>query len=210
MFKKILKQFLLGEKLSEESEQILVLTIKKQVFFAINSVGFSAVKNIFSQERLEDEILNETIIRLIEKKKTIISKLENSPNIEVYIRLMVKNWLIDRLRNKTIKSYELNEKYLNRKDYKKDFLKIEAMELAKTCDEVLTPAEKEALCYELSNIKPPKKSKASFEKAKSRAHKRLRELMIKEKFSKEVVEVLLKNFFMSEICKEFVDIKKRK
>jgi len=73
---------------------------------------------------------------------------------------------------------------------------------------ILTKREKEALCLELS--KPNGYNMDfSLQKAKTRAHKRIKELVLTEKFSIEVVEVSINLFFLSEICKEFVNLNRR-
>lgn len=202
MFKRALRQFLDGTPLSEEEEKIIIKTIKTQAWYAVNSIGYSTFKEIYSEI---DELTNEAIIAVINKRNYIIKVIDNDGNVESYIKFAIKNHIIDKLRKKTIDNCELKEEHKNKIIERNETVNIEAEEFAKACKEALTKTEKEALCFELMESKPPNKSQSSFEKAKSRAHKRIRELIIKEKYSIEVVDIAIKRFFLSEICKEFVN-----
>ena len=202
MFKDVLKRFLYGQILNEEEEEIFLNTIKTQAIYAVNSIGYNLFRKVYSEI---DEITDETVMLIINKKETILKATENGGKIECYIKLMIKNHIIDRLRKKTMQMNELNDKCLQKPNPKDEIAKIEAIEFAQICNEMLTKTEKEALCLELLEKKSQNKTVISFRKAKSRAHKKIRDLVRKEKFSSEVVEIAIKKFFLSEICSEFVN-----
>ena len=201
MFKDILKSFLNGQTLNEEEEKILLKTIKTQAIYAANSIGYNLFKKVYSEM---DEVTNETVILNINKKETILNATENEGKIEYYIKLMIKNHIIDKLRKKVIYNNELNNEYTQKDNPKEEIVNIEAIEFSRICKRILTKTEKEALCFELLETKPENKTDTSFGKAKSRAHKRIKDLVIEKKFTSEVVEAAIKKFFLSEICSEFV------
>ncbi len=201
MFRDILKRFLNGQILNEEEEKIFLKTVKTQATYAVNSIGYNLFRRVYSEI---DEITDEAVILIINKKDTILKANENGGKIEYYIKLMIKNHIIDKLRKKTIQSDELDDEYSQMVSPKNQIANIEAIEFSRICNEILTKTEKEALCFELLEIKPENKANTSFGKAKSRAHKRIKDLVIEKKFTSEVVEAAIKKFFLSEICSEFV------
>ena len=203
MFEEILKRYLSGNNLDYEEEKMLLENIKNQVLYAINSIGYNLFKKIYFET---DELVNEAVILIIDKKNSILKVINNDGRIESYIKYMIKNHLIDQLRKGRIQSEELKDEHTQKPGPKDELISIEAEEFAKLCKEKLTKAEKEALCFELLEKKPQSKTTASFEKAKSRAHKRIREFIEKEKFPEETVNMAVKRFFMSEICPEFVNM----
>ena len=204
-----LKKLLNGESLSQTEESVALSKLKELVYYAIKDVGIDALKNIYPRESVEREVLQEFVVKLLEKKDKLIPKLEKDIRIEAYLKLMIKNYLIDRLRKKRVETQELKDEYSNIANLKNELVYIEAKEFAIICREKLTKREKEALCLELS--KPDWHNlDTSLQKAKTRAHKRVKELVSAEKFPIEVVEYSINHFFMSEICKEFVNLNRRK
>ncbi len=204
-----LKKLLNGESLSQKEESVALSKLKELVYYAIKDVGIDALKTIYSRESIEKEVLQEFVIKLIEKRNTLIQKIEEDTKIEAYLKLIIKNHLIDKLRKKRVKSQELKDEYLNIANTKNELVSIEAKEFAIICRENLTKREKEALCLELSQPDWHNLD-ISLQKAKTRAHKRIKELVLAKKFSMEVVEYSINYFFMSEICKEFVNLNRRK
>ena len=203
-----LKKLLNGKPLSIKEEGATLSKLKELTYFAIKDIGVEVLKNIYSRESVEREVLQEFVIKLIEKKEILISKLEKDIKIEAYLKLIIKNYLIDKLRKKRLEDNELKEEHLNAAGAKNELLSLEAEEFAVICKENLTEREREALCLELLKIDEYKLD-TSLQKARSRAHKRIKDLVLAEKFPIEVVEYSIKQFFMSEICKEFVNLNRR-
>ncbi len=205
-FKASLIKFLKRENLSKNEEELLVLEIKKIVFWASKNPDISeGAKDIYSVEDLQEEILSETFCKLIEKRNIILSAIDKGANVKAYLKGLIIHSTVDKLRKKNLKTVELNQNLETEMKTEKDkLLLIEAEEFAKISLNNLSKAEREALCLELLG-KGSSKSKAAFEKAKSRARKRLKNFVLEYKFSSVVVEIALR-VFMSELCKKFVNI----
>ncbi len=202
MFNDILKSFLELKKLQETDEIILIKEIKKTVYFAVQPLKGSRLFELYSKEHLENEILNDIFIKLIKKRNVILPKINNTNNIKSYIKFLAVNHIKDKL-----KTHFLDQKEMNYTTYSttQPTLKTEAEEFIDFTKKQLSKKEKEALCLELLNTKPNKNIKTAYEKAKSRAKQRLKNIAVTYKFSKDCVEYAVENLFLSEICKDFVN-----
>jgi DNA-directed RNA polymerase specialized sigma24 family protein len=206
MFNEILSKFLLNQKISSDEEKLLIKEIKIIVYFAVKSIGKQLLYQIYEKDFMCNEILNETFIKLMEKKELIIYQAASGSAIKSYIKFIVKNSLIDKLRKKKLNLKCLNDETTGSKtESKKELLSyFESIDFIDIAQNTLTYNEKEALCYELISKIPPNKSKNAFNKTKSRAKSRLRNLVKENDFPVDVIEFSIKKLFMSKICKDFV------
>ncbi|WP_025209731.1 RNA polymerase sigma factor [Hippea sp. KM1] len=202
MVEEILKRYLTGEALKPNEEEMLIKTIKTQAACAIRDLKDSPFADVMDI----DDLVNETVMTIIKKRQTIIKAINNRARIEAYIKSIAKNHLIDQLRKKTLIKNRLKFENTQKPHPKNELISIEAEEFAKLCKKELTKTEKEALCLELLQKGSENRTAASFEKAKSRAHKRIKEFIEKERFSIDIVDAAIKSFFLSEICSEFVNL----
>ncbi len=205
MFNEILKKFLNLQSLTEQEEYILIKEIKIVIHFALKAIHKQSLTEIYSQELFEEEILNETIIKLIDKREIILTKIESSQSLKSYIKFIVVNHLKDKIKKKTIKLSQMQDSEIEYESPSiKPIVKMEAIEFTQISNSNLTKKEKEAICLELLRTK---QTGYAIEKAKSRAKNRLKNIAQEYEFSFDAVNFALNRLFLSEICKEFVSIK---
>ena len=129
MFNEILKKFLNLQSLTEQEEYILIKEIKIVIHFALKAIHKQSLTEIYSQELFEEEILNETIIKLIDKREIILTKIESSQSLKSYIKFIVVNHLKDKIKKKTIKLSQMQDSEIEYESPSiKPIVKMEAIE----------------------------------------------------------------------------------
>jgi len=196
MFKESLIKFLTSKPLCEKEEEQFINEIKKIIYYSMKSLPYERLIRIYSKESVNEEILSETVI---------LRKIEQIDSIKSYIKFLIINHLKDKLKKALIETEEIeNEAKSEEKEFKA-IVRMDALSLIKLLKKELTNSEKETLCFDFLKINNPSKSKGASSKAKSRAKKRIKEIVDKNNFSNEIVEFALNNLFMSEICKKVVN-----
>jgi len=205
MFKESLIKFLTSKPLREKEEEQFINEIKKIIYYSMKSLPYERLIRIYSKESVNEEILSETIIKIYSKRGVILRKIEQIDSIKSYIKFLIINHLKDKLKKALIETEEIeNEAKSEEKEFKA-IVRMDALSLIKLLKKELTNSEKETLCFDFLKINNPSKSKGASSKAKSRAKKRIKEIVDKNNFSNEIVEFALNNLFMSEICKKVVN-----
>jgi len=204
MFNEVLNKFLTKQQMSVSEEELLVKELKKIAKFAIRPLNSKKLKSILSSENVEEEILNGVVIKLIEKKKIVISKIDENRSMKSYISALVKNYIKDKLKKKLLELEEIENLEENAQSSSiKPIVMLEAKEFMEISKRSLTVKEKEAICLDIAEVK---QIGYAVSKAKSRAKERLRNIAISNGFSFDAVDYAINMFFLSEICKKFVII----
>ncbi len=205
MFKESLIKFLTSKPLYKEEEAQFINEIKKIIYFSMKNLPYEKLTRIYSKESINEEILSETIIKIYNKRSIILGKIERIDSLKSYIKFLVVNHLKDNLKKAFIETEEIQKEPKSEEKELKAVVKMDAGELMKLLKKELTKTEKEALCFDFLKINNPSKSRGSSSKAKSRAKKKIKEIVEENNFSKEIAEFALNNLFMSEICKNVVN-----
>ena len=209
-FTDILFKYLNGEQLNELENSFLMDQLKRIADYAYRTVSAYNFKPDFDAH---EEALNELFECVKAKKNVILARFgNNKKGIKSYIKTMLLNKLKDRIRKNQIESRTIDmfrrqelplDNIINQP--KKVLLYIDSCDLIDILDTVLTKSEKEAICAWLDEKTVPSKSSYALDKARSRAKKRIKEIVIEKSFPEEVVEFALKYLFMSKICDRIVN-----
>jgi len=201
----VLLKFLYQFNLNDEELKLVVAFAQRAAKASITAIGLSALRRLYSSEDLIEQMTNEAIECILEKREVLLEKLSDS-NIKItdYMFFVIRNYFIDKVRKKTINV--IDEEIT---DYDKPYkhnptITLEAEELNKIVQEKMSEAEKEALCFELRELMPANKSQAAFEKAKSRAKSRMRSIVKEYGFSVDVVFAFFDIYAQSELCEKIV------
>lgn len=205
MFKESLIKFLTSKSLNTEEEMQFINEIKKIIYFSMKNLPYEKLSVIYSKESVSEEILSETIIKIYNKRSVILSKIEQIGSIKSYIKFLIINHLKDKLKKALIETEEIQKEPKSEEKELKAVVKMDAGKLMKLLKKELTKTEKEALCFDFLQTNNLSKSRGASSKAKSRAKKKIKEIVEENNFSKEIAEFALNNLFMSEICKKVVN-----
>ena len=205
MFKEILIDFLTSKPLSQEKEEELIKNIKIIIYFALKSLPYKKLTEIYSKESLNDEILSEVFIKLLGKRDLILQRIDKIDSVKSYIKFLVINYLKDKLKKAIIETEEISNLPNSCNNELQSIIEIDAKEFMDILKGKLTLSEKESLCSNFLKIKHFNKSKFAMDKAKSRAKEKFKKIVYENNVPAGVVEFIIDNLFVSEICENIVN-----
>ncbi len=223
-FHEVLKKLLLGEPISEENKRYIMTELRNILNRVITTIGIEKIRWLYGFEENE-EAFGDAMIHITSKSDLILEKLNHNPTgIKAYIRTTIHNLLKDNIKKKIRatqgihidnNSSDIENKAHNifhnpgSQTVKNQYTQLEVKETLKSIFNELTDAEKEALCYTIHGVTPSNRTKAAFEKARSRAKSKIASLARKKHISQEAMELVLKALDLSKICEKIVYLNRK-